>query len=120
MFMKAKVTWEMIKEQTEILSNMINNLEDGKSDAAEYVCFEMAIQGGYNHYESVGILTEALFKYRNRSIEVLEEDGSEGICSECCGVMDENGCTGEELEDEEGCEEEDEGNQFFPEAGKDQ
>ena len=118
MFMKAKITWEMIKEQTEILSNMIKELEEGKSDAAEYVCFEMAIQGGYNHYESVGILTEALFKYRNRSIEVMDEEASEGICSECGGVMDENDCTGEGFEDD--CEEGGEDNPFFPEAGKDQ
>jgi hypothetical protein len=48
----------------------------------------------------------------------MDEEASEGICSECGGVMDENDCTGEGFEDD--CEEGGEDNPFFPEAGKDQ
>jgi len=69
------VTREDIEKKTEELVELIKNFEGSKGDAALHVCFEVTTWACDTHFEGVGILTEALFMWRNRSIEVLDEQG---------------------------------------------
>ena len=74
---KEKITREDIEKKTDELCEMIKKFKDGKSDAAEYVCYQVVTWACENHYEGIGILTETLIKWRNESIEAMDEDDVE-------------------------------------------
>ena len=71
------ITREDIEKKTEELVEMIKQFEGSKSDAADYVCYEVVTWASDNHYEGVGILTECLLRWRNKSVEILEQEDEE-------------------------------------------
>lgn len=71
------VTREDIEKKTGELVELLKNLEDGRKDAAEWICREVVIWAADNHYEGVGILTEALFAWREISLDILDEETKE-------------------------------------------
>lgn len=73
----SSVSQEDIEKKTAELCEMIKNYEGGKSEAAEWICFEVVNQASYNHYEALGILTETIMRYREVAIEVMCEEGEE-------------------------------------------
>ena len=89
---KKRITMKDIEDKTEELIELIKNLEEDKSDAASHVCYEVITWGSYNHYEGLGILAEVLIRWRNRSIEVMEEEASEENCKcDDCNNSQDNG-----------------------------
>jgi len=72
---QVSVTQEDIEKKTAELCELIKNYEGGKSDAAEWICFEIVNQASYNHYEALGVLAETMARYREVAMEVAcEED----------------------------------------------
>jgi hypothetical protein len=68
---------EMIKEVEQYL-NQYDDGDDGeRSTAACRLIVQVAIWGGKNHYEAIGILQEAQSDYRETSLLTLNEEENE-------------------------------------------
>ena len=69
-----KITQDDIIKKTTELCDMIKAYEGSKACAANYICFEVVVWAADNHYEGLGILAELLARYRETSLEAMEED----------------------------------------------
>ena len=75
----AITKWEDIERKTKELTELIDNFDGSKLEAAAYVCFEVIVWASHNQFEAMGILAETLLSYRETSLEILaEEDKNEG------------------------------------------
>lgn len=67
-----------VEKRIKEICNLITNARDqhnlSVSDLTEKCIFDLANYGGQNHYESIGILEEAKLRYRQKSMEVIEEE----------------------------------------------
>ena len=75
--MANELTQQMIEDKIEELCEMIKNFKGSKSDAAFYACYQIVNQAAYNHFEGLGIFTEALLNWREESNRVLNEEENE-------------------------------------------
>ena len=74
---RKQVIQEDIEKKTEELCELIKNFKGSKSEAAEWICFEIVNWASYNHYEALGILAETMARYREVSMEAMSEEGEE-------------------------------------------
>jgi hypothetical protein len=75
--MKDKLTHEEFFKGLEVEVKRIVewlNKTDSPTDACESFIFFLVTELGYDHFTTVGILTEVLLEWRNKSIEVLKEE----------------------------------------------
>ena len=68
-----EVVNQKIQEVCQLLSDGKEKHKLSVTDLTEKCIIDLANWGGYNHYESLGILEEAKLKYRQKSIEIIEE-----------------------------------------------
>ena len=75
--MEKKISQEEFNEEIlEIVRDISNYLKntESPSDACKDFIFELVTELGESHFTTVGILTEALFEWRNISDKVLSEE----------------------------------------------
>ena len=76
--MKAIELHEAVNKKMEEVCKLLHDAKDkhklSVSDLTESCIINLANWGGYNHYESLGILEEAKLKYRQASIDLIEEE----------------------------------------------
>jgi len=70
--MLTKKLENAVKKVTDIIKE-----DESPSDAAEWCIGEIVVQVADNHYEALGIFEEAMQRYRQISLEVLEEESKE-------------------------------------------
>jgi hypothetical protein len=69
---------QMIKDIEQYLKQYDDaDIVGERSDAARRLVVQVAIWGGKNHYEAIGILQEAQLEYRETSLSVLNEEENE-------------------------------------------
>jgi hypothetical protein len=76
--MKAIELHQIVGSKIEEICKLISDGRDkhnlSVSDLTEKCIIDLANYGGQNHYESLGILEEAKLRYRQKSIEIIEEE----------------------------------------------
>lgn len=76
--MKKYITTKKMRNDIQKFLSQYNDNDDGfKSDAAYNIIMESVIWGSRNHFEALGILQEAIMRYREVSLEILSEDGDD-------------------------------------------
>ena len=74
-----ELTWEDVEAEVEKIGGFFGQLpEDLRPGAAERLIGEIVIFGACSHYGGIGILMEAMLRYREASLEVLEQEKGEG------------------------------------------
>jgi len=75
---KKKLTWEDIEFHCEQIGKFFKQIPDDlKAGAAEYFIYEIVNWGSHDHFQALGIFTEAMLRYRNVSYELLNEEKDE-------------------------------------------
>lgn len=67
------ITQQMIREKVEEVIELIGQYEGSQADMAYLSCLNIIAMTADTHFEGVGMCTELLFSYRNRSQEILDE-----------------------------------------------
>lgn len=68
---------QMIKEVQQFLDQYDDGDSGERSTTAYNLIVQVAIWGGKNHFECIGILEEALLTYRENSLLILNEEENE-------------------------------------------
>lgn len=72
---KIYLTLEEIEAEIGKIESFFSRVPDDlKAWTADRLIYEIVNQGSFNHYEALGIFTEAMSRYRNVSVEVLHEE----------------------------------------------
>ena len=75
--MKAIELHEAVNKKIAEVCELLSEGRKHKQEVAsltQSIIIELANWGGYNHYESLGILEEAKLEYRQKSIDIIEEE----------------------------------------------
>ena len=72
------LTWDDLEAEVEKVQAFFSKLpEEYRADAANRLIFEIVNQASYNHYEALGIFTEAMNSYRDTAIQVAAEEAED-------------------------------------------
>ena len=73
-----EAAWAEVEEETEKVRAFFEALpEEVRAEAAERLIGEIVIWACRDHYQALGILTEAILWYREASLAVLDEDAGQ-------------------------------------------
>jgi len=77
--MKKQTQEEFYVQMIEEVKRLVKQFEKTESptDACKDFIYQLVTELGESHFTTVGILTETLFEWRNRSEEVLRDGGEE-------------------------------------------
>ena len=80
---EKKLTTEEIEEEITKVKDFFKQIPDElKAETAERFVFETILWGSYDQYQALGILEEAKLRYREVSVQILEEEEMEE-CRRC-------------------------------------